>query len=115
MCPAGTSMLPTSTTGAAMRDPSAACVQTTVPTRTSVTRTDPPGVAIIVDAARQIGQFGAPVALREVVETTPSTRTVPATISYAALPVPDWMRYWKAYWLPWAVSTASQTASTPPA
>ncbi len=65
MCPAGAAMLPTSITGAATREPSAAWVHTNVPTRTSVTRTDPLGVAIIVESARQIGQLGAPVALRE--------------------------------------------------
>src|SRR6266567_1948941 len=89
MCPAGAAMLPTSITGAATREPSAAWVHTNVPRGTSVTRTDPLGVAIIVESARQIGQLGAPVALREPTVTTPSTRTVPLTISYAALPVFD--------------------------
>jgi hypothetical protein len=40
----------------------------------------PFGVAIIVPAARQIGQFGAPVASRELTLTTPSTRMLPATM-----------------------------------
>ena len=71
-------MLPTSSTGAATRAPSALCVQTVVPTRTSVTRTAPAGVAIIVVAARQIGQLGAPVSVRDAMLTAPSTLTVPA-------------------------------------
>ena len=90
-------MLPISTTGAAMRVPSAACVHTVIPTCTSVTWTGPLGVAIVVDAARQIGQLGGPEDVREVTATTPSTRTVPATISYAALPVFDRTRYWNPY------------------
>src|SRR5690348_10818540 len=82
-CPGGASTLPTATTTAPTREPSAACVHTTIPTPTSVTRTGPRGVAISVDAARQIGQLGGPVAVRELRVTMPSTRTVPATISYA--------------------------------
>src|SRR5438270_10651811 len=76
-------MLPTSTTGAATRDPSAAWVHTIVPTRTSVTRISPFGLAIRAEAARQIGQFGGPLGARELTVTTPSARTVPPTISYA--------------------------------
>src|SRR2546425_7410606 len=87
-------MLPTSTTGSAMREPSALSVHTIVPTRTSVTRTGPFGVAIIVDAARQMGQFGGPDGIRQPTVTTPSTRTVPETISYAALPPFDSTLYW---------------------
>ena len=40
-----------------------------------------------VAAARQIGQFGAPVGVRELTVTTPSTRTVPSAIRYAAVPL----------------------------
>src|SRR5258706_250591 len=42
-------MLPTSSTGAAIREPSGAAVQTNVPGLMSVTGTLPPGVAIRVD------------------------------------------------------------------
>src|SRR2546425_12873468 len=100
-------MLPTSITAAATREPSAACVHTIVPTRTSVTRTGPFGVAIIVDVARQMGQFGGPDGVREPTVTTPSTRTVPETISYAALPPLDWTLYWNEYPAPaWVRVTA---------
>src|SRR5205807_8970780 len=95
--PAGTGMLPISTAGAATREPSAACVHTVIPTRTSVARTGPPGVSIMVDPARQIGQLGGPEYAREPTATTPSTRTVRPTISYAARPVSDWTRYWNPH------------------
>ena len=105
-------MLPTSITAAATREPSAACVHTIVPTRTSVMRTTPFGVAIMVLAARQMGQFGAPVAVREPTVTTPSTRTVPPTISYAAVPPFDCTRYWNAYCCPLHVSVRTNARSS---
>src|SRR5438309_591099 len=45
-------MLPTSTTGAAMRDPSPAAVQTIIPSRMSATRTSPLGVGAGLLASR---------------------------------------------------------------
>jgi hypothetical protein len=84
--PAGASMLPASSTGLASLVPSAAAVHTSMPGLMSTTRTSPPGVEIRVEAARQIGQGGAPVGARELTVTTPSTRTVPVTMRYDAAP-----------------------------
>src|SRR5256712_13203280 len=90
-------MLPTSTTGSAMREPSALSVHTIVPTRTSVTRTGPFGVAIIVDAARQMGQFGGPDGDHGTTVTPPPLRTVPVIRSLAPLPPVAWSRCWDRY------------------
>src|SRR5207237_4857294 len=82
------------------------CVQTIVPTRTSVTRTGPFGVAITVEAARQIGQFGGPLGVRELILTTPSICTVPLTISYAVFCLKKKTRYSNTYSCPLYVSVS---------
>ena len=79
MWPAGTCVLPTSTTRAAMRLPSRSVVHTSIPIARSTTRTAPPGVAMRVLAARQIGHGGGPDGVRDVTVTNPSERTVPLT------------------------------------
>src|ERR1700704_1325979 len=98
--PAGTSMLPTASTGAATLAPVTVDVQTKVPGLMSWTRTAPVGVEMSVEAARQIGQFGAPVGARSLTFTTPSTRTVPVTIRYDPAPPFDRTRYENEYTLP---------------
>src|SRR6266550_2271551 len=77
--PAGTGVLPTASTGAATRLPSAPCVQTSVPTWIAVTTTSPAGVAICVAAERQIGQLGREPCDLDATDTVPSPATVPLT------------------------------------
>src|SRR5438552_18241737 len=81
--PAGTTMLPTSTTGSATRSPLPPTDHTSIPGLRSVTLTSPLGVAISVPDARQMGHGGLALGLREATVTTPSTRTDPSMSSTA--------------------------------
>src|SRR6202011_1895756 len=110
MWPAGTAMLPTSTTGAAAREPSPPAVQTIIPFRMSVTRTSPLGVAMGVSAARQIGHGGIALGVREVTVTTPSTRTDPATSSTLLLGGGLRTRISKVYESPLWVTTSARNS-----